>query len=849
MLKESNDNKENIKVIVRIRPKIEREYDQNTSQIKVDGNSVITLTKNETKQYNFDYIATEESSQAEIFDQCARGIADSTLQGYNGTIFVYGQTGAGKSYTLLGPKFQVSEEDSLMQRQDSFNRFILKKEEESKGILPRAIEYLFDRAKHLENSTVNFSCSFLEIYQEQISDLLDLNVNKQIQIRDLSDSVIIEGLSKLSVSCAEEALMLVNKGIKSRHVASTNMNNESSRSHAVFSIYIENKTKTIAGKYKTKKSVFHLIDLAGSERQKMTDTYGDRLKEAGKINKSLMQLGHVIKNLIEIAEGKARHIHYRDSKLTHLLKDSLGGNSKTCIIANISPANCNLQESISTLVFAQSAKMIKNKAVINEETTNDNAYREEIKKLRDKYNSIKSENLYLMSIIEKNKTDGKLPSRPNDFTKTLDFVEEELETMVHEMVNKEEQIKILQNDNAFLREKIQNFEIELKLKEKEMRELKEWAKTYQQEHDMIKHQLREYVLKDAYLTQQITKLETMLQNKEFLLNKEIESLKSQIDENKRLLESKECTISSLNTEIKNLLQLINQKDTKINELKTEISNKERENESLRDEISDHIDKQGTLIHQIEVVKSQAQSKDFEIKLNEEKLDELRKKGRNVLEQYEAKMDHIKLEKEKFSEDLMKARREIKNLNLLINEIKRERDLAEEKSYKDREEAKRTNLEKEKTREELYRLLDDNKTLRSEMQRLQEDNELLSDNRNVNSNKVSLLNKMKQENTKLKEELNEARKTLDYLEKNQFKKGTKVTATDYASIMTVKEAELNECRRIMHNSVMKIKQILEMSHDEFTYTLETNKNFIEGKSLEEKFSYYLEKLISFTEVNI
>lgn len=112
------------------------------------------------------------------------------------------------------------------------------------------------------------------------------------------------------------------------------MNNESSRSHAVFSIYIENKSKTLGGKVKTKKSVFHLIDLAGSERQKTTETTGERLKEAGKINKSLMQLGHVIKNLLEIAEGKARHIHYRDSKLTHLLKDSLGGNSKVIIIIN-----------------------------------------------------------------------------------------------------------------------------------------------------------------------------------------------------------------------------------------------------------------------------------------------------------------------------------------------------------------------------------------------------------------------------------------------------------------------------------------------------------------------------------
>lgn len=218
----SLENKENIKVIVRIRPKIEREYDQGTSNIKVDGNSIITNTKNESKQYTYDYIATEESNQSEIFEQCARGIADSTLQGYNGTIFVYGQTGAGKTYTLLGPKLSgcnSSEEETnlnsniAMNRGASFNRFLQKKEEEGKGVLPRVIEYLFEKSKSIECSTVTFSCSFLEIYQEQISDLLDNNVNKQVNIRDLSETVIIEGLSKITVTTAEDTLQLVSKGI------------------------------------------------------------------------------------------------------------------------------------------------------------------------------------------------------------------------------------------------------------------------------------------------------------------------------------------------------------------------------------------------------------------------------------------------------------------------------------------------------------------------------------------------------------------------------------------------------------------------------------------------------------
>ena len=169
----------------------------------------------------------------------------------------------------------------------------------------------------------------MEIYLEQISDLLDVNSNKQLNIRDLPDSVIVEGLTKLSVASAEDALNLVLKGSKLRHVCNTSMNSASSRSHAVFSIYIENKTKTTANKIKTKKSVFHLIDLAGSERQSTAQTKGINTKEAGIINKSLMQLGLVIKSLIETAEGKTRHIYQRDSILTQLLLDCLGENSKT----------------------------------------------------------------------------------------------------------------------------------------------------------------------------------------------------------------------------------------------------------------------------------------------------------------------------------------------------------------------------------------------------------------------------------------------------------------------------------------------------------------------------------------
>ncbi len=196
-------------------------------------------------------------------------------------------------------------------------------------------------------------CSYLEIYNEQIMDLLDpSSVNLHIR-EDIKKGVYVEGLIEETVSNAQEMMELIARGSRNRHVGSTSMNKESSRSHSVLTTIIETKSmKEGGGVWNIKTSRFHIIDLAGSERQKYTGDVGERLKEAGMINKSLSALGNVINSLVDISEGKNRHVHYRDSKLTFLLRDSLGGNSKTVIIANISPSGVNYGETLSTLKFA-----------------------------------------------------------------------------------------------------------------------------------------------------------------------------------------------------------------------------------------------------------------------------------------------------------------------------------------------------------------------------------------------------------------------------------------------------------------------------------------------------------------
>jgi hypothetical protein len=238
--------------------------------------------------------------------------------------------------------------------------------------------------------TYSAKATFLEIYNERIYDLLDAEAGASasssgdsLQLREHNvRGVFVEGLTEASVSTAEEAQAIVLRGMKARSVGATAMNRDSSRSHSVFTLLLEAAEKAGA-LTKSRTSRFHLIDLAGSERQKVTQAAGERLKEAGQINKSLSSLGGVISALVDISAGRTRHVHYRDSKLTLLLRDSLGGNSRTTLIATVSPTEDCFPETLSTLRFSKMCKMVKNKAVVNEDSTTSVAeLQAEVKSLR-----------------------------------------------------------------------------------------------------------------------------------------------------------------------------------------------------------------------------------------------------------------------------------------------------------------------------------------------------------------------------------------------------------------------------------------------------------------------------------
>uniref|UniRef100_A0A668AF85 Kinesin family member 15 n=1 Tax=Myripristis murdjan TaxID=586833 RepID=A0A668AF85_9TELE len=366
---------DSIKVFVRVRP-----LTQGTG-LTTDGDQALCLTvtspntirlhsKPEPRTFTYDHVADMDTSQDSVFSSVAKNIVESCMNGYNGTIFAYGQTGSGKTFTMLGPS--------------DFDNFT----DELRGVIPRSFEYLFfliNREVERSGNTKSFlcKCAFIEIYNEQIYDLLDSASPNLFLRENIKKGVFVEGAVEKIVTSAAEAYQVLSMGWRNRRVASTSMNRESSRSHAVFTMTLESK-ESVNEVVNIRMSQLNLVDLAGSERQRDTHTEGSRLKEASSINRSLMCLGQVIMALVDVSNGKNRHICYRDSKLTFLLRDSLGGNAKTYIIANVHPGSKCFGETLSTLQFAQRAKLIKNKAMINEDTQgNVRQLQAEVKKLKE----------------------------------------------------------------------------------------------------------------------------------------------------------------------------------------------------------------------------------------------------------------------------------------------------------------------------------------------------------------------------------------------------------------------------------------------------------------------------------
>ncbi|KAG5990635.1 hypothetical protein E4U54_004055, partial [Claviceps lovelessii] len=346
----------NITVVVRCRGRSQREIKENSAVVVqadgVKGKAVgLMLGPNalSNKSYIFDRVYSQAADQNMVFDDTVKPILDEMLAGYNCTIFAYGQTGTGKTYTMSG---DMSETLGMLSGEA--------------GIIPRVLHQLFNKLE-IDDREHCVKCSFIELYNEELRDLLSVDESAKLKIYDDASrkghaATLVQGMDEKHIKNASEGIKVLQDGSLKRQVAATKCNDLSSRSHTVFTItaYVK-KTNDQGVDDFVSAGKLNLVDLAGSENIQRSGAENKRAAEAGLINKSLLTLGRVINALVD----RSSHIPYRESKLTRLLQDSLGGRTKTCIIATISPAKANLEETISTLDYAFRAKNIKNKPQVN----------------------------------------------------------------------------------------------------------------------------------------------------------------------------------------------------------------------------------------------------------------------------------------------------------------------------------------------------------------------------------------------------------------------------------------------------------------------------------------------------
>ena len=384
-------SEESVRVFVRVRPSASTAGDGSSSRSCLDiteGAQSLTIGagSKQARSFHFDNVFGNISTQEEVFLAIGKSAVDNALQGYNGTVFAYGQTGSGKTHTMLGPDAPDPEAAARYEICST------------SGLIPRILEYLFARMANsatisedgdsdsrvglaaegksdVMESSYECWCSMLEIYNERVSDLLDDDAVQKGTSKALREDVsgdrgvFVEGLREREVQSPSDAARILSHGRQNRRVAPTAMNSESSRSHMVFTVRIQVRScgPNSNGLTVLRSSRLHMVDLAGSERQSGTGATGLRLKEATNINQSLSTLGNVIRVLsLDKAAQSSVHAPYRDSKLTFLLKDSLGGNARTTMVCTVSADTKWLGETLSTLKFAERAKCIRNRVAVNE---------------------------------------------------------------------------------------------------------------------------------------------------------------------------------------------------------------------------------------------------------------------------------------------------------------------------------------------------------------------------------------------------------------------------------------------------------------------------------------------------
>ncbi|KAK7485932.1 hypothetical protein BaRGS_00022798 [Batillaria attramentaria] len=410
-----------VRVALRARPLIPKEENEGCQTCLWFNPNEPQLVLGKDKAFTYDYVFSPNHNQQDVYDKAAQRLVKSTFKGYNATVLAYGQTGSGKTFTMGGcyDASATDDNDDIM------------------GIIPRILRDLFDGIQDRPEYDFNVKVSYLEIYNEDLLDLLCPTSQRQpLSIREeINGEIKIKGLREVAVATYQETLQCLTQGASVRTTGATAMNDTSSRSHAIFTIHVEKTKKDDMNDNCQAK--FHLVDLAGSERAKKTRAEGDRFKEGVNINRGLLALGNVISALGEDTQ-KRGHIPYRDSKLTRLLQDSLGGNSHTLMVACVSPADSNMEETLNTLRYADRARKIKNKPVINRDPQSD-----EIMRLRQVVQSLQ------MQLLQKGGGGGDLVSESSSML-SIASVESREETS-----RLSERTRLLEAENVELTRELQ----------------------------------------------------------------------------------------------------------------------------------------------------------------------------------------------------------------------------------------------------------------------------------------------------------------------------------------------------------------------------------------------------------
>ncbi|KAJ6839211.1 kinesin-like protein KIN-7L [Iris pallida] len=380
---------EKISVAVRFRPSTAQNHLPDDRHWRIDDNRISLHrslgTPISSVSFAFDHVFDQSSTNGTLYNQLTKPIIDAAVHGFNGTAFAYGQTSSGKTFTMNG-----SQEDP--------------------GIIHLAVKDIFHSTQMITDREFLIRVSYMEIYNEEINDLLSLGSQKLPIHESLERGIFVAGLREEIVNTAEQVFELIKLGEANRHFGETNMNARSSRSHTIFRMVIESSIKEpmssgdVSNADAIRVSVLNLVDLAGSERIAKTGAGGVRLKEGKHINKSLMILGNVINKLSESGRQRA-HIPYRDSKLTRILQPALGGNAKTSIICTVAPEEVHVEETRGTLQFASRAKRVTNCAQVNEILTDAALLKRqklEIEELRTKLQGQHSEVLEQVILKQRN---------------------------------------------------------------------------------------------------------------------------------------------------------------------------------------------------------------------------------------------------------------------------------------------------------------------------------------------------------------------------------------------------------------------------------------------------------------